>query len=189
MKKIAVFASGTGSNFEAIDDAINQKRIRAELSILICDKPQAIVIQKAQYRNIPILAISPHNFSTKKEYELTIVKHLQKLQIDLIILAGYMRLIGPTILAKYPRRILNIHPSLLPKFKGLDAVGQAIKAGETVTGVTIHFVDEGMDTGEIILQQTLDISTCLNRSEIETKIHQIEHKLYPKAIQKVLEDL
>lgn len=189
MNNIAIFASGTGSNFEAIHKAIIDHKLQANLCVVICDQPQALVVQKANKRNIPVFSFQVKDYKNKKEYETNIVQILQQYHIDLIVLAGYMRLIGPTILKQYPRRIINIHPSLLPQFKGLDAVGQAMNAGVTTTGVTIHYVDEGMDTGEIIDQQSLDISLCDTREEIEFHIHEIEHKLYPKVIQKVLEEL
>lgn len=189
MKKIAVFASGTGSNFQAINEAIEKGDINAELCILISDRPNSLSIEKAKRFSVPFLALSPKKYSSKEEYESVILDELKKLDIDIIVLAGYMRLIGTTLLKEYKKRIINIHPSLLPSFKGIDAVGQAMKAGVQITGVTVHYVDEGMDTGEIISQQALDISSLKSRDEIESEIHKIEHKLYPKTINKVLEDL
>ncbi len=186
---IAVFASGTGSNFEAIHDAILAHTLNAEIVLLVCDKPSAVVIQKAKDRSIPVLVVQPKKFVTKITYEEVILTELRKKGATFIVLAGYMRMIGMTLLNAYPKRIINIHPSLLPAFKGLDAIGQAMTAKVPITGVSIHYIDEGMDTGEIIAQRAISISNLHTREEIETQIHQIEHELYPQTIQKVLEEL
>lgn len=189
MRKIAIFASGTGSNFQAIKEAVDKGIINAELSVLVSDRPKSLSIEKAERFDVPCFAFYPKKYSSKEEYELVILNELKRMEVDLIVLAGYMRLIGPTLLKEYNRRIINIHPSLLPSFKGKDAVGQAMEAGVDITGVTVHYVDSGMDTGEIISQQELDISNLKTRDEIETEIHKIEHKLYPSTINKVLEGL
>lgn len=189
MKNIAVFASGKGSNFVAIDASIKQGIIDANLCLLVSDKPNSLSVKKAEELGIECFAFDAKQYASKKDYERIILKKLQEKNIDLVILAGYMRLIGSTLLHNYPGRIINIHPSLLPAFKGKDAVGQAMATGVKVTGVTVHFVDEGMDTGKIISQRALDISTLKSREEIEREIHKIEHILYPITINKVLEDL
>jgi phosphoribosylglycinamide formyltransferase-1 len=188
VKKIAVFASGTGSNYQAIYDAIHQHKLQYEIVCLISDRPKSKVIEKAHQNNTPVFAFSPKQYDSKEAYEKEILLVLLEKEVDLIVLAGYMRLIGETLLKAYPRKIINIHPSLLPSFKGKDAVGQAMKSNVQVTGVTIHYVDEGMDTGEIIAQKALDISNLYQREEIEQKIHQIEHQLYPEVIQQLLEE-
>lgn len=189
MRNIAIFASGTGSNFQAIINAVSSKELKANITILISDKPNCKAIEKAIAKNIHYFAFKAKNYSSKEACEKDLLIHLEEHKVDLIVLAGYMRLIGPTLLKKYPNRIINIHPSLLPTFKGMDALGQAMKANVTVTGVTVHFVDAGMDTGAIISQESLNIESFATREEIETAIHKIEHKLYPKVINKVLEDL
>lgn len=189
MKNIAVFASGTGSNFLAIYEAIKRNELNVNLKLLISDRPKSKSVDKAKTLNIPFFAFHPKDYPSKEAYEQEINKQLQENDVDLIVLAGYMRLIGTTLLEAYTRKIINIHPSLLPLFKGKDAVGQAMAAGVSKTGVTVHYVDEGMDTGEIISQEELDISNLNTREEIETEIHKIEHKLYPKTIKKVLEVL
>lgn len=188
MTNIAVFASGTGSNFLAILDAIENKELDLHCALLVSDKPQSLVVERAKQRGVKTLAITPKSFPSKTAYEATILEHLKKHHVSFLALAGYMRLIGPTLLQAYPRRIVNIHPSLLPSFKGLDAVGQAMSAGVKVTGVTIHYVDEGMDTGEIIAQESLDISNLTTREHIETAIHTIEHQLYPKTLASILKE-
>lgn len=189
MKNIAIFASGTGSNFLAINKAIISNDLEANIGLLVSDKPNSKAVGNAKKMNINCFTFRPKLYVSKHDYEVEILHQLEVNNIDLIILAGYMRLIGNTLLEKYPKRIINIHPSLLPSFKGIDAVGQAIKAQVKVTGVSIHFVDEGMDTGEIIAQQALDITELKTREEIETEIHKIEHCLYPKTIKKILEGL
>lgn len=189
MKNIAVFASGTGSNFLAIYNAINEKKIDAKLSLFVSDRPKSKSVEKAKALHLDSFIFYPKKYTSKEEYELEILEELEKRNVDLIVLAGYMRLIGHTLLHNYEKRIINIHPSLLPSFKGKDAVGQAMNARVKVIGVSIHYVDEGMDTGEIIAQEALDISNLTSREEIETRVHKIEHRLYPKTIQKVLEDL
>ena len=189
MKKIAVFASGTGSNFQAIQEAILRNEINAEISLLVSDRPKSKVLLKAEKYNIECFSFKSKEYKSKDDYELEILEKLHEAKVDLIVLAGYMRLIGNVLLEKFPKRIINIHPSLLPSFKGIDAIGQAINSKVIVTGVTVHFVDAGMDTGEIIEQKSLYIGYMKTREEIETEIHKIEHKLYPIVINKLLEEI
>jgi phosphoribosylglycinamide formyltransferase-1 len=189
MKKLAVFASGTGSNFVAIHDAILQKELDAEISIVVSDRPKSKVLKHAKDRQIDTFSFTAKDYQNKEDFEHQILKVLIDKEVDLIVLAGYMRLIGPTLLNKYEKRILNIHPSLLPLYKGKDAVGQALFEGATQTGVTVHYVDSGMDTGQIIEQQSLVIFPNENRESLETRIHHIEHKLYKEVIKKVLKEM
>ncbi|NHM29509.1 phosphoribosylglycinamide formyltransferase [Neobacillus terrae] len=186
MKKIAVFASGSGSNFQAIADAVVSGKLQAELKLLVCDRPGAQVINRAQKLGIDQFVFLSKNYSNKEEFEREILKQLREREIDFLILAGYMRLIGPTLLSEYPERIINIHPSLLPAFPGKDAIGQALEAGASRSGVTIHFVDEGMDTGPVIAQQTIEIGYNETRESLQEKIHSLEHQLYPVTLQKLL---
>ena len=188
MKKIAVFASGTGSNMVAIHEAIQLNKLEAEIGIVVVDKPKAKVIEKANVLGIRTLICDPKLFNSKMEYEKHILNELNELNIDLIVLAGYMRLINPVLLGAYKHRIINIHPSLLPKYKGKCAIEQAYEANETVYGVTVHYVDEGMDTGEIIEQRSFEESSK-DIELIERKIHEIEHNMYYEVIKKVLEEL
>lgn len=186
MKRIAIFASGSGSNFQAILNQMQLGKLDAEIGLVVTDKPQAGVIKRANSAEIPVFCFNPKDYETKANYEGEIVTALQQYNIDLVILAGYMRLIGSTLLQAYQNKIINIHPSLLPAFPGKDAIGQAVKAGVKVTGVTIHYVDEGMDTGPIIAQQALQIHDGDTLEDITNKIHNIEHELYPKVIQDLL---
>ncbi|MCH1624676.1 phosphoribosylglycinamide formyltransferase [Fredinandcohnia quinoae] len=183
MKKIAVFASGSGTNFQAICDAIQHGKLDAEITLLVCDKPEAKVIERAKQVGIESFVFSPKSYPSKAFFELEIVEKLQEKQVELIALAGYMRLIGETLLGAFKNKIINIHPSLLPLFPGKDAIGQAYRAGVSRTGITIHFVDEGMDTGPIIAQKELAIEKNETLESIEHRIHKIEHEFYPQVLQ------
>lgn len=183
MKKIAVFASGSGSNYEAIMEAFHSlDSQQVEVSLLVCDKPQAYVIERAQKWATPTFVISAKEYESKEAFESVILKELEKANIDFIVLAGYMRLLGSTLLQAYMGRILNIHPSLLPAFPGKDALGQALEYGVKVTGITIHFVDEGMDTGPIVLQDTVTIDLHETNASLAQKIQKLEHQHYPATI-------
>lgn len=186
MKRIAIFASGSGTNFQAIVDAVKKGDIQAEVALLVCDRPQAKVIERAMREHVPIFVFNPKQYETKQQFEREILQQLQQKEIDLVVLAGYMRLIGPTLLQAYQNRIVNIHPSLLPAFPGKDAIGQAYRYGVKVTGVTVHYVDEGMDTGPIIAQRALYIDDGEPLESVERRIHEIEHVLYPQVIQQLL---
>lgn len=186
MKKLAVFASGNGSNFQAILDEVKSGALEAEISVVICDKPKAGVIARAEAAGIPVYCFVPKEYETKAQFEQEVLTVLQQNQIDYVILAGYMRLIGETLLSAYESKIINIHPSLLPAFPGKDAIGQAYEAGVKVTGVTVHYVDAGMDTGPIIAQKAVEISNDDTADSIAAKIHEIEHILYPKVIQELV---
>lgn len=185
MKKIAIFASGSGTNFENITKNVKPLNIPCSIELLICDKPGAKVLERAEALQIDSLALSPKDFADKAAYEQEILCALQEKQVEFIVLAGYMRLIGHTLLAAYEGKIINIHPSLLPAFPGKDAIGQAFQAGVKVAGVTVHYVDEGMDTGPIIAQQAVQLEDDETRESLEEKIHQIEYELYPKTLVKL----
>lgn len=187
MKQIAVFASGNGSNFAAIYEATLSGIIDAEIGLLVCDNPDAYVITRAQELGIDYFAFSPKDFTDKEAYETAIVARLKQLNPDLIVLAGYMRILGRTMLDVYGGRIINVHPSLLPDFKGMDAIGQAIASKAPRIGVSIHYVDEGMDTGTIIAQVGFSVDGSETRAEIERWVHEIEHQLYPQTIAMLLE--
>ncbi|MDD3122350.1 MAG: phosphoribosylglycinamide formyltransferase [Candidatus Izemoplasmatales bacterium] len=187
MKKLAVFASGSGSNFQAIQEAIDNQMLDAKIEILISDKPKCFAIERARNLSINVFSFYANKYTDKDSYEEEILNLLETLNIDLIVLAGYMRILGPTLLKGFKGKILNIHPSLLPAFKGKDAIGQAIDAKQNIIGVTIHYVTEELDSGMIIAQEKLDISHMKSKTEIEENIHKIEHQLYPNIIMKVLE--
>lgn len=182
--KIAVFASGTGSNFAAILEAIQSKKItNVEVVLLVSDCPVALAVKKAKDKSIPVFTFKSKDFPNKQAYEEAILEELTKLEVDFIVLAGYMRLLGHVLLGAYDRKIINVHPSLLPAFAGKDAIGQALDYGVKVTGVTIHYVDEGMDTGSVIAQRAVAIDLDETRETLIIKIQEQEHSLLPEVIQ------
>jgi phosphoribosylglycinamide formyltransferase-1 len=183
MKSLAIFASGSGSNFQAIVDSTRFGSLQATVKLLVCDQKGAKVIERAQSAGIKAIVLSQKEFPSKKEYEEAILIELKKRGIDWIVLAGYMRLIGETLLQAFEGRIINIHPSLLPAFQGKDAIGQAFQAKVKITGVTVHYVDEGMDTGPIIEQEAVRIKENDTYESLHKRIQRIEHVLYPKTIQ------
>lgn len=185
--KIAVFASGNGSNFEAIVKSMNQGEIEGAIVLVFSDRTDAYVLERAKSLQIPVRSFSPKQFTNKVEYEKEILKELKAKEVELLVLAGYMRLIGPTLLNAYPNRILNIHPALLPEYPGLHGIRDAFEAGVKQTGVTVHYVDNGVDTGPILAQKRVNIEENETLASLELKIHQAEHQLYPEVIQDVIQ--
>lgn len=187
VKKIAIFASGSGSNFQAIAESVNKGEIPAEIALVITDKPGAYVVTRAQRLNVPVLELAPKDFASKVDYEEKIVQALHEADVEWVILAGYMRLVGDTLLTAYVNRIVNIHPSLLPSFPGKDAIGQAMAHGVKVTGATVHYVDAGMDTGPIIAQAVVKVVEG-DREATEERIHKIEHTLYTNTLKQLFDN-
>ncbi len=185
MKKLAVFASGSGTNYEAIVRACENKEIDAEVSLLVCDKSGAYVLERAKAHNTKTFVFNAKDYASKEEFETIIVEKLKEEKIDLICLAGYMRYIGTVLLDNYEGRMINIHPALLPSFKGAHGIRDAFMYGVKVFGVTVHYVDSGVDSGKIIMQRGFEYYGN-DIDEVETRIHEIEHKLYVEAINKVL---
>ncbi|WP_406945533.1 phosphoribosylglycinamide formyltransferase [Halobacillus sp. SY10] len=183
MINIAVFASGTGSNFDAIVSKVESGELEANIALLVCDRIGAPVIEKAQKHEIDTVVYRAKSFADKAAYEQAVLDDCRQRGIEFIVLAGYMRLIGPTLLKPYERRIVNIHPSLLPAFPGKDAIGQALEKKVKVTGVTVHYVDDGMDTGPIIAQEAIVIEENDTADDVKDKIQAVEHRLYPQVIQ------
>ncbi|MGL4948953.1 MAG: phosphoribosylglycinamide formyltransferase [Anaeroplasmataceae bacterium] len=181
MKNIVVFASGSGSNFNEIAKACIDKRIDAYVSLLVCDKPNAFVIERANKLNIEVLVLNLKDCINKVEYETIIVNKLKSINPDLICLAGYMKKCDATLLNEFKGKIINIHPALLPSFKGATAVKDAFEFGVKVYGVTVHFVDEEFDNGKIISQRAFEYNGN-DINEIFEKIHQIEHELFIESI-------
>ncbi|MEC1478723.1 phosphoribosylglycinamide formyltransferase [Bacillus haynesii] len=187
MRKFAVFASGSGTNFVAIERRMREENWDAEIVLVVCDKPDAKVLERAEKAGIPSFAFQPKLFENKAAFEQVIVEQLRLHGAEWIVLAGYMRLIGDTLLSAYRNKIINIHPSLLPAFPGIDAIGQAYRAGVKVAGITVHYVDEGMDTGPIIAQRAVELEISETLASLEEKIHKLEHELYPEVIKELLE--
>lgn len=185
---IAVFASGSGTNFERLVEVSREENWPLPVSVLITDRPEAQALKRAERLCIPSRAFSPRTYADKTSYERDVLEMLREYDVTWVVLAGYMRLIGSTLLEAYAGRIVNIHPSLLPAFPGKDAVGQALSYGVKVTGVTVHYVDEGMDTGPIITQRAVEVSETDNHTSLTKKIQVIEHKLYPYVVRMLTEE-
>ncbi|MFV0255233.1 MAG: phosphoribosylglycinamide formyltransferase [Erysipelotrichaceae bacterium] len=186
MAKIAIFASGNGSNFEAIVLACKNGILECDIVGLIVDNPSAFAITRAEKLGIKYYIVNPKDYQNKQTYEQAIISKIGK-DLDLIVLAGYMRLIGEELLAIYPDKIMNIHPSLLPKYKGLHAFRRSYESDDLELGATVHFVNADLDSGTIISQSSFD-KQDLNFIEAEDYLHQIEHQLYTQAIKKILEE-
>ncbi|GIO36603.1 phosphoribosylglycinamide formyltransferase [Paenibacillus antibioticophila] len=181
--RIAVFASGNGSNFQALLEASREGRLGGgEIVLLVCDKPNAFVVERARQAGVETYLFRPKEYARREDYEAEIAARLTELEIDLVILAGYMRLLTPVLVSPYAGRMLNIHPSLLPAFPGTDAIGQAWNYGVKVTGVTVHLVDEGMDTGTIVAQEAVTVEPGEDVDSLTARIHQVEQRLYPQVV-------
>lgn len=181
VKRFAIMASGSGSNAQVLFDSVREGKIEGEIACLFCDRPGAKVIERAEAAGIDTVVFSPKEFSSKDEYEAAIVCEFQARGVEYVVLAGYMRLCGPNFLAAYAGKTINLHPSLLPMFPGKDAIGDALAAGVKYTGVTVHFIDEGMDTGPIIRQETVMIEPDDTRETLAPRIHAAEHRLLPEV--------
>lgn len=184
---IAVFASGRGTNFSAIARAVKKGTLSAHLALLVCDNPSAPVIAKAKRNQVKVALVERKDFASREDFENKIIQHLEEGGIDLIVLAGFMRMLSPRLVGRYKNKIVNIHPALLPSFKGAEAIRDAFAYGVKVTGVTVHFADEEMDHGPIIAQAAVKIEETDTLETIEAKIHKVEHKLYPLAIQMIVD--
>lgn len=184
--RVAILASGNGSNFEALAHQFQAGLLPGELAFVFSDHHNAYVLERAQRLNVRAFSFEVKDFVNKVAYEEALLQLLQEQEIDLIVLAGYMRIIGQTLLSHYSNRILNIHPSLLPSFPGLHGIKDAYEYGVKVTGVTVHLVDDGVDTGPIIAQEPVMILPEDTLESLEEKIHQTEHRLYPKVLRDVL---
>ncbi|MCM8608519.1 MULTISPECIES: phosphoribosylglycinamide formyltransferase [Lactiplantibacillus] len=188
LKQIAVFASGNGTNFVALHQAIAARQLPATIALLVCDQPQAPVIAKARALQVPVLIVDFHDYANKAAAEEIILTALQARQIDAVLLAGYMRIIGATLLTAYPHKIINLHPALLPKFPGRHGIEDAFAAGVSETGVTIHYIDAGIDTGQIIAQRTVPVKSDDTLATLATRIHDCEHQFYPDVLQTLINE-
>lgn len=185
MHNLAVFASGTGTNFVAIAKACASGVIDARVAVMVCDKPGAAVIERAREMGVESFVFDPHAYPSKAAYEAAIVKILDSKGIELVCLAGYMRIVGDTLLKAYEGRIINIHPSLLPAFKGAHAVEQAVAYGVKVYGISIHWVNSDLDGGKIIAQRAFPYEGS-DPEEVHRLGQVIEHELYVETINKIL---
>jgi phosphoribosylglycinamide formyltransferase-1 len=182
--KLVVLASGTGSNLQAILDTLH-RREGIEVVGVGSDKPGARALERARAAGVPTGAFPAAEYAGRAARDAAMGDWIESLGADLIVLAGYMQLLGATFVERFRGRIVNVHPALLPRFPGLDAIGQALAAGVEVTGVTVHFVDEGVDTGPSIVQREVPVPTDRDRAALERAIHAVEHELYPEAIRAI----
>ena len=186
-KRIGVLLSGRGSNFEALAESVTAGRIPgAEIAVVISNKPDAAGLEKAKTRGIPARAIASKGLE-REVYDRQVAAVLQEYRVDLICLAGYMRLLSPYFVAAFPERILNIHPSLLPAFPGLESQKQALEHGVKLAGCTVHFVDENLDAGPIILQAVVPVLDNDDERALSERILKEEHRIYSEAVKIVLE--
>ncbi|MFN3395521.1 MAG: phosphoribosylglycinamide formyltransferase [Thermodesulfovibrionales bacterium] len=179
---LGVLASGRGSNFQAIIDEIEAGRLRAVIKVLIVDNPEAYAIKRAENHGIEYIYLNPKDYRTKDEYFSVISEELKKRDVELVILAGFMRIVRRPLIEVYRNRIMNIHPALLPSFPGLHGQRQAVEYGVRISGCTVHFVDEGMDTGPIIIQAAVPVSPDDNEETLSERILRLEHRIFPEAI-------
>ena len=181
--RLAVLASGRGSNLQAIIDAIDNGRLHAVLALVISNKAEAQALERARKHGAPAVFLDPKATPGKEAYDAVILEHLRKHEVGLVALAGYMKIVTRVIIDAYAGRIMNIHPSLLPSFTGLAAQQQALDWGVKMSGCTVHFVEEGVDTGPIIQQTAVPVLEGDTAESLEARILAQEHRIYPEAIQ------
>ena len=186
--KLAVLVSGRGSNLQAIIDSIEREELNAHISIVISSTRDAIALKRAEKHGIKTIFIDPAAYLNNKEYDKALIEKLKEFPIDLICLAGYMRILGEEVIQPFKEKIINIHPSLLPAFPGLNAQKQAIVHGVKFSGCTVHFVDSGVDSGPIILQTAVPVYDNDDEKSLSKRILEQEHYLYPKAINMIKEN-
>ncbi|MHB1419141.1 MAG: phosphoribosylglycinamide formyltransferase [Bacillota bacterium] len=186
--KIGVLASGRGSNLQAIIDAVERGELPAKISVVISDKEGAPALDRARRHGIEACYLNPRQYVDKEEFERGMISCLHDYGIELVALAGYMRVLTPVMINAFPGRIVNIHPSLLPAFPGLEAQRQALAYGVKYTGCTVHFVDSGMDTGPIIAQAAVPVETGDTAVTLAERILVQEHRLYPLVLRWIAED-
>ena len=178
----AVLASGKGSNLQAIIDELEQGNIQGHLSVVVSDNASAGALQRAELHGIDNRCIAPENYAQKSDYEKDLADFLEEKRIGLVVLAGFMRVLSGELLGRFPARVMNIHPSLLPAFPGLDAVEQAWEYGVKITGCTVHIVEEEVDAGPIILQEAVPVLAEDDVNSLQQRVHAAEHRCYPRAV-------
>ena len=180
---IAVFVSGNGSNLQALMAAEEQGLLQSgQIKLVVSDKADAYAIKRAEERDVEVYLQEKEGYSSREEYDKRIIETLREKEIELVVLAGFMRILSGEFIEQYGRKIINIHPSLLPAFKGANGIKDAWEKGVKLTGVTVHFVTEELDSGPIILQKEVRIEERDTEESVEDKIHRVEHELYPEAV-------
>lgn len=179
---IAVLCSGSGTNLQAIIDSVKSGYVPAKLAFVVSDNKNAFALTRAASAGIDTLILNPKDFKTREALDKEIIKNLKKKNVELVVLAGFMRLMSPYFIKEYKNRIMNIHPALLPSFKGTHGIKDALEYGVKVTGPTVHFVDEKLDHGPIILQRCVEVKDDDTEKSLVERMHEEEHKIYPEAI-------
>jgi phosphoribosylglycinamide formyltransferase 1 len=180
--RLGVLASGSGSNLQAILDGCAQRSIPAQVAVVICNVPGAQALQRAEAAGVPTVLLDHKQFASRDDYDRALLAELRRHRVDLVCLAGFMRLIGPVLLSEFHNTILNIHPSLLPAFPGLHAVRQALAARVRVSGCTVHVIDQGTDSGPILIQAAVPVLDGDTEETLAARILRQEHRCYPRAI-------
>lgn len=188
-RKLGVLISGRGSNLKAIIDAIGDRRLDASIAVVISNRRDAPGLDHARAAGIPTLVLDHRRYSTREDYDRDLVTELRSRGVALVCLAGFMRLLSAVFVDAFPNRILNIHPSLLPKYPGLHPQQQALDDGATVSGATVHFVNKDLDAGPVVLQREVPVRPGDSADSLAARILAVEHQLYPDAIRKVLSSL
>lgn len=184
---IAVLCSGNGTNLQAIIDNVNKGHIPAKIALVLSDEKKAFALERAGKAGIETVTLDKKDYKTREDFDREAAKQLKKRNIELVVLAGFMRLLSPTFIKEYRNRIMNIHPALLPSFKGAHAIKDALDHGVKITGVTVHFVDEDLDNGPIILQRAVEIKDGDSEEALLERVHEEEHEIYSEAIKLFVE--
>ena len=184
-KNIAIFVSGNGTNLQAIIDA-NIKS--AKIAVVVCNKPEAYAVKRAEKNKIPVEIVNHKDFNDRKAFEEEIIRRIKKYRIDFVVLAGFMRILSPYFVGYFKNKIINIHPALLPSFPGVNSAKQALDYGVKIVGCTVHFIDEGVDTGPIILQASVTVADDDTEETLLEKIHKEEHRIFPEAVKLFCEE-
>jgi len=186
--RIAVLCSGSGTNLQAIIDGVKSGYIPAKIAFVLSDKKDAFALERAKRAGIETIVLNPKEFKSREEFDKEIIKRLKSDKVELVVLAGFMRLLSGSFIKEYKNKIMNIHPALLPSFKGTHGIGDALEYGVKVTGATVHFVDERLDNGPIILQKEVEVKDGDTEEILLERVHKEEHKLYPEAIKLFVEE-
>lgn len=179
---IGILASGSGTNFESIAKAVANGRIPAKLSVLLCNRAEAGVFAKAEAHGVPAKLMDHRSFASRADFDQAVADDLEAAGVELVVMAGFDRIVTPTLLRRFPQRVVNIHPALLPAFRGTDGQAQASQYGVTIAGATVHFVDEELDHGPIILQGAVPVSPGEDAETVRQRILAVEHRIYPEAV-------
>lgn len=186
-RRLGILISGRGSNLKAILDAIERLELSAEVGVAIANRPGAVGLEYARAAGVPAVTVDSRSYGSREAFDEALVAVLAQHRVDLVCLAGFMRLVTPVLLEAFPQRVLNVHPSLLPAFPGLDAQSQAWTYGVKVSGATVHLVTPGLDEGPIVAQEAVDLEGCDSAADVAMRILRVEHRLYPAAIQRILD--